>query len=688
MLSQRRLSKCSFPAVSSIRFNSTDASTYTAPSAAEDSLVALKKAAKKAAKKADRKAAKRAARETAKDVKFVASESRLHDEPCHGADGSMIKVQKAKKLKLLRPGPVAMPLSPKPARKPRIRAAMESKQRGAHSRIGSATERAPSPTASHEKISETIQILCEAMEEAQVSRVRKSPPVFLASTFEQAEQAMELFSEYYKTTEGELGPVGFDTETTTAFVPRNGSGVSLVQIATRDVCVMFQVYRIARAAPKLFPTRLKAFLEDPMQLLVGVAAAGDAKELRQSYNVNCAGVVSLEVMAKERQILARSLADLDAMFGRPGREVIKTRALLGWNWDSAVLDPRWAWYAAKDAFAGLAIYENMLTNTIKENYLPYELRYPMTEAEQATDIFLWVKRAIGGGGKKSTVGAAESTIATSYARFRKVYQPAERVEQAEKYLKILIQDGRIALEYEKDSSSVLNKDDVVKIAGRRLSSMLATPEGVDVLSPFFNGRRVDVLTLPSKGISLSEVDFPAEKDDQDMRDLRLFLELAWVWDQPRKLKNVISIYSDEITAAENREAGQDAVMSLTHQMDSTELSVVEDETSEPSEAIGRVQASHFCHDFLERMRKRGVVHQHYHEWKVVPEIEQRCLEAVPYCPPVLKSSEKQLGQPAPQTSTTDEAAHLTESHGSVHDVMEVDASEPAASVPAFGQTLA
>ena len=131
----------------------------------------------------------------------------------------------------------------------------------------------------------------------------------------------------------------------------------------------------------------------------GSTIQGDAQGLRDSYRIACAGVISLEDMATKRNILARSLADLDAMFGRPGREVIKTKALLGWDWDSTKLDPRWVWYAAKDAFAGLAIYENMLANNIKEGYVPYGELHPMTEREEAADLFDFLVRAMGGNGR-------------------------------------------------------------------------------------------------------------------------------------------------------------------------------------------------------------------------------------------------------------------------------------------------
>ncbi|KAG0319625.1 chorismate mutase aro7 [Dissophora globulifera] len=423
----------------------------------------------------------------------------------------------------------------------------------------------------------------------------------------QAEHALELFVEYYRTIGGKPGPVGFDTETTTGFVPRTGSGVSLIQIATQDVCLMFQIYRITsnNKAPDLFPPRLKAFLEDPEQLLVGVAAAGDARDLRQSYNVHCAGVVNLEVMAKERRILARSLADLDAMFGRPGREIIKTKALLGWNWDRNVLDSRWVWYAAKDAFAGLAIFENMLHNKTKEGYLPYEQRHPMSESELAADIYLFLTRSIGD--KELTVGMIESTIAASYPRFRKVYQPEDRTEHAKRLVGILLRDGRINSTRNGDPVPLTSKDEVFKI-GKPLSSLLVTSRGLDIIRPFFNAACLDLDTLPAKGTSLPEIRNPAEESDQDVMDLRLFLELAWVWDKPRTSEAVVAIYA---TVKADARAKKDRTWSRSSDYERT--------SRQASSSIGtpdESEVSRFIDGFLDRLRSRGLLLLQQHTWEV------------------------------------------------------------------------
>ncbi|KAG0305107.1 chorismate mutase aro7 [Dissophora globulifera] len=584
-----------------------------AASTPQSSTVGLQEYSKKATRKTLKKATKKSTKADPCNPGFRAAiipslpdlEGKLPVNHNHGEIDSVAQTKFSKQSKARKSGGMTTSTPSRSGWTPRIRATMDSKQHGAHSRIGP-SERTHRITA-REEISDSIQILCEAMEEGGVARVREYPPVFLSSTLVQAEHALELFVEYYRTIGGKPGPVGFDTETTTGFVPRTGSGVSLIQIATQDVCLMFQIYRITsnNKAPDLFPPRLKAFLEDPEQLLVGVAAAGDARDLRQSYNVHCAGVVNLEAMAKERRILARSLADLDAMFGRPGREIIKTKALLGWNWDRNVLDSRWVWYAAKDAFAGLAIFENMLHNKTKEGYLPYEQRHPMSESELAADIYLFLTRSIGD--KELTVGMIESTIAASYPRFRKVYQPEDRTEHAKRLVDILLRDGRIQSTRNGDPVPLTSKDEVFKI-GKPLSSLLVTSRGLDIIRPFFNAACLDLDTLPAKGISLPEIRNLAEESDQDVMDLRLFMELAWVWDKPRTSEAVVAIYA---TVKADARAKRDRTWS--------KLSGYERISRQASSSIDTPdegEVSRFIDGFLDRLRSRGLLLLQQHTWEV------------------------------------------------------------------------
>jgi len=181
---------------------------------------------------------------------------------------------------------------------------------------------------------------------------------------------MEIFMDFYQFTKGSPGPVGFDTKATSNvnIEERRRQEVSLIQLATQDICLLFQIYNIMGLKQKLtlpFPPRLKAFLEDPGQLMCGVGTHGDSVWLLRAYGIRCDGLVELSKIAVQRNIPLKTLATLDEVYGRPGREVFKTKSILSRNWDKEVLREEWIWYAAKDAFAGVAIFENLISGTPK-----------------------------------------------------------------------------------------------------------------------------------------------------------------------------------------------------------------------------------------------------------------------------------------------------------------------------------
>ncbi|KAG0264496.1 hypothetical protein BG011_006660 [Mortierella polycephala] len=462
------------------------------------------------------------------------------------------------------------------------------KQHAGQLRRQPAAKSTTQPPHTAESLSVTLQILCEALEEAHVKRVRHVPPVFVAQTYEQAEMAMQLFTEYYRAIKGSPGPVGFDTETTTAFFSRKKYSPSLIQIASQDICLIFPVYRITKQNTdrKLFPPRLKKFLEDPKQLKVGVAAKNDAKELQSAYRVSSAGIINLEDMAAENNVLAVSLAELDAMFGCPGREVIKTKALLKWNWDLENLKSEWTWYAAKDAFAGVAIFHNMRANKLKAEYRPYEQRFPMTESQVVEDVFAFLVKAIGKG-KPIQLSTIEGKVILSYVRFQRIYQPCDRAPVIRKYIELLIERGLMIRKSGKESKPI-GPDDMV-----------------------------DPSAIPA--VHVSEF---GKDEDQDVADLRLFLELSSLWDRPTTKRTCISVYAAERACTENRALkGTDALEVMADQDTATKV----------------------MEEFLARLVNRKVLTMQKSTLIINPEIEKKCFQLVP---PVVP-------QPLPAKRTSD-----------------------------------
>ncbi|KAF9926627.1 hypothetical protein FBU30_003811 [Linnemannia zychae] len=483
----------------------------------------------------------------------------------------------------------------------------------------------------NETLSEQVKILCEAFAEANIRCVRQYPPVYMISTYEQAELAMQIFTEYYKLTDEGLQHVGFDTETECHWGESRAQQdqVSIIQVASQDVCLIFQIHRIVKSnstsnEQSIFPRRLKALLEDPTIHKLGVGAKRDGNDLDRVFNLNCKGIINLETVALEKNILERSLQDLDERYGRPGREVYKTKALLGWKWNAEELQPHWIWYAAKDAFAGIAIYENMLANRVKDTYKPYEERFPMTENELKKDAMTFLERAMGGKGRQTSLGAVETTLNKGYSRFQKMYQPEERIDVVKNLVQHLIADGRLT-RHVSEPQSPIHKDDVITITGERLERVLKTKEAIDVLRPYFNNTGLSLLDISTKGITLPNLlfDAPDQLVDEDFEDFRLFIELGSMWQQPRKLNGMTSLFLIELETA-----GYKDLPPLANTQPGTKLP----EKKFISFNVERAKANNIgvkWRAFLGRLVRRRVLSIEGGMYSMSESLEERCREAAP-----------------------------------------------------------
>ncbi|KAF8941773.1 hypothetical protein BGZ47_007191 [Haplosporangium gracile] len=484
--------------------------------------------------------------------------------------------------------------------------------------------------SANETLSDQVQILCEAFAEANIRRVRQYPPVFLIGTYEHAELAMQIFTEYYELTTNGLEHVGFDTETECHWdnPAAQRDEVSIVQMASQDVCLLFQINRIVNVTRNPFPPRLKAFLEDPSHLKLGVGAKRDAKDLDRIFTLNCDGVVDLEVMALGKNVLERSLQDLDEKYGRPGREVYKTHAMLRWKWNAEELQPQWIWYAAKDAFAGIAIYENMMANRVKDTFKPYEERFPMTDDELKKDIMTFLERAMGGKGRQTTLGAVETTLQKGYSRFQKMYQPKERNAQVKEVVCQLITGGRLT-RLAQTPLTAAHKDDVLIITGERLEQVLRTQEAIDVLRPYFNNTPVFIHSLSAKGITLPRAldnSAAASCVDEDYDDLRLFVELGPMWQQPRKLNGMTSSFLFELEAAGYQDLPPVAKSEPGSKLPEKRIVQANMERAKANNVGNKWKA------FVNRLVRRRVLVIENGVYVMNHDLEDRCREAAPELP--------------------------------------------------------
>ncbi|CAG8483718.1 13301_t:CDS:2 [Cetraspora pellucida] len=294
--------------------------------------------------------------------------------------------------------------------------------------------------------------LVDLLDRSEISKVRLNPPLIYAylHTFHIASRCFDILKQC---TSWHSGYVGFDTETTVRR-QRNHRLVSMIQIATRDLCFLFQVYRITQGNCKEFPPILRQFLSNPNILKVGVNASHDAEWLKKSYDIQCQGIVNLEDIAKEKGYSAGSLSELTLMFGDPGLVLEKNkRKILKWNFDAATLDPELILYASADAFAGIQVYENILEDRMNPDYLNYESMNPILLENK---YYRWIK-----------------------TKPKKL----DRHNEVNKTIEKFIEDGRlIVVEEEKQIDGVDEQNqDAESSKIQRLESTSATVDKIDML---------------------------------------------------------------------------------------------------------------------------------------------------------------------------------------------------------------
>ncbi|CAI2182336.1 7667_t:CDS:2 [Funneliformis geosporum] len=228
------------------------------------------------------------------------------------------------------------------------------------------------------------QSLIVCLDENEIPKVQFNPPVYQIANAFTANRCLSILESYPN---WHTGHVGFDTETT-VYRRHNPQVVSMIQIATRELCFLFQVYKITNGSADKFPHLLKRILTNQDIKKVGVNASGDAGWIKKSYGFEMQGVIDLERIAQEKGYAARSLAELTRMFGDAGLVLEKTKKILKWNFDAAKLDSEIIRYTSSDAFAGIQVYENLLIDRMNDVYLNYEKLHSLSVREEDNEIYL------------------------------------------------------------------------------------------------------------------------------------------------------------------------------------------------------------------------------------------------------------------------------------------------------------
>lgn len=149
--------------------------------------------------------------------------------------------------------------------------------------------------------------------------------------------------------------VGFDTETRPSFQKGQRYKISLMQIATEEVCFLFRLNHIG------FPPPLEMFLKSNDTLKIGLSLRDDFGAIRKRTDIEPTNFLDLQNFVGQFGIEDASLQKIYAILFH--KKISKGQRLS--NWEAEVLSEPQKKYAALDAWACLKIY-NLLNQAVNE----------------------------------------------------------------------------------------------------------------------------------------------------------------------------------------------------------------------------------------------------------------------------------------------------------------------------------
>ena len=161
--------------------------------------------------------------------------------------------------------------------------------------------------------------------------------------------------------------LGFDTESRPTFRKGATIHVSLIQIATEDVCFLFRIRKITDISP------LKEIIESERILKIGLSLHDDSNILSYDHNFKPKGFVDLQKIVPEYNFANTSLQKIYAILFN--ERITKSQQLS--NWDADELSDAQLSYAAIDAWACIRIYKKLKS----DNFNPEESVYKVYKQE-------------------------------------------------------------------------------------------------------------------------------------------------------------------------------------------------------------------------------------------------------------------------------------------------------------------
>jgi ribonuclease D len=144
--------------------------------------------------------------------------------------------------------------------------------------------------------------------------------------------------------------LGFDTETKPTFKKGGKNPVSLIQLSTSDLAVLFRINKIG------FPQELINLLSNPAVIKTGVAVHDDIKYLKSIKKFTPAGFIDLQLFVKDFGIISSGLKKLTAII--LGFRISKRQQVT--DWAAEQLTEAQQIYAATDAWVCHQIYNKLI----------------------------------------------------------------------------------------------------------------------------------------------------------------------------------------------------------------------------------------------------------------------------------------------------------------------------------------
>ena len=168
--------------------------------------------------------------------------------------------------------------------------------------------------------------------------------------------------------------LGVDTETRPSFTKGLKYKVSLLQVATRDLCFLFRLNFIG------FPSCLKQLLKNTSVPMVGLSWHDDLLALQRRLPFKPGYFIDLQKIVGAIGIEDMSLQKL---YANIFQEKISKKQRLS-NWDQSVLTDKQKEYAAIDAWACIRLYEEIARLITTNDYI-FEMEEEPIEQESQTE---------------------------------------------------------------------------------------------------------------------------------------------------------------------------------------------------------------------------------------------------------------------------------------------------------------